>query len=176
MASSFTDGAAYERLMGRWSQRVASPFLDWMGAGPGLDWIDVGCGNGAVMEMVSATPPLGGWWGSTRPRSRSPMRRRGWSGPAALSALEPMHALWVAGRLTGVKSQRIDITVEFADFDDFWASSSIPIGPQVQLLAGLSPAQTDELKAFLRQMLPPAPDGAIRYPAFANVVKGHVAG
>ena len=26
----FGDGAAYERLMGRWSQRVGTQFLDWL--------------------------------------------------------------------------------------------------------------------------------------------------
>lgn len=28
----FTDGAAYERLMGRWSQSVGAKFLDWLDA------------------------------------------------------------------------------------------------------------------------------------------------
>jgi ubiquinone/menaquinone biosynthesis C-methylase UbiE len=48
----FEDGAAYERLMGRWSQRVGEPFLDWLALPPGLQWLDVGCGNGAFTEVV----------------------------------------------------------------------------------------------------------------------------
>ena len=48
----FSDGAAYERLMGRWSQKVATGFLDWLAVPPGLDWLDVGCGNGAFTEMI----------------------------------------------------------------------------------------------------------------------------
>jgi len=43
----FTDGAAYERRMGRWSRLVGEVFLDWLAAPPGLRWVDVGCGNGA---------------------------------------------------------------------------------------------------------------------------------
>ena len=43
----FDDGAAYERMMGNWSQRAGSIFLDWLAAPLGLKWIDVGCGNGA---------------------------------------------------------------------------------------------------------------------------------
>ena len=51
----FTDGAAYERLMGRWSQLVAVPFLAWLDAPSGLRWLDVGCGNGAFSEMLMTT-------------------------------------------------------------------------------------------------------------------------
>jgi ubiquinone/menaquinone biosynthesis C-methylase UbiE len=38
----FNDGAAYERLMGRWS------------TAKGLAWLDVGCGNGAFTEEIIA--------------------------------------------------------------------------------------------------------------------------
>lgn len=48
----FTDGAAYERHMGRWSQLVAAKFLDWLDVPSGLRWLDVGCGNGAFSEVL----------------------------------------------------------------------------------------------------------------------------
>lgn len=50
----FTDGAAYERLMGRWSKLVGVQFLEWLKPAPGLAWLDVGCGNGAFTEEVIA--------------------------------------------------------------------------------------------------------------------------
>ncbi|MGE5165079.1 MAG: class I SAM-dependent methyltransferase [Sphingobacteriales bacterium] len=50
----FTDGAAYEQLMGRWSRRVGNIFLDWVAAPQGLHWLDVGCGNGAFTETIIA--------------------------------------------------------------------------------------------------------------------------
>jgi ubiquinone/menaquinone biosynthesis C-methylase UbiE len=50
----FTDGKAYERLMGRWSQVAGAKFLDWLDAPKGLHWIDVGCGNGAFTEVLIA--------------------------------------------------------------------------------------------------------------------------
>lgn len=50
----FNDGAAYERMMGVWSQLAGHRFLDWLGASPGLRWIDVGCGNGAFTELLAA--------------------------------------------------------------------------------------------------------------------------
>jgi SAM-dependent methyltransferase len=53
-AGHFNDGAAYERLMGRWSQLVGQQFLDWIAPAKGLSWLDVGCGNGAFTEEIIA--------------------------------------------------------------------------------------------------------------------------
>lgn len=50
----FTDGTAYERLMGRWSRRVGADFLAWLAPPGGLHWLDVGCGNGAFTEELMA--------------------------------------------------------------------------------------------------------------------------
>jgi ubiquinone/menaquinone biosynthesis C-methylase UbiE len=50
----FTDGEAYERLMGRWSRLVGERFLDWLDVPKGLHWLDVGCGNGAFTEEIVA--------------------------------------------------------------------------------------------------------------------------
>jgi hypothetical protein len=43
----FTDGEAYERLMGRWTRLVGEVFLDGLDVPKDLRWLDVGCGNGA---------------------------------------------------------------------------------------------------------------------------------
>ncbi len=50
----FTDGKAYERLMGRWSRLAGEKFLDWLAAPKDLQWLDVGCGNGAFTEVLIA--------------------------------------------------------------------------------------------------------------------------
>jgi SAM-dependent methyltransferase len=50
----FTDGKAYERLMGRWSRLVGKQFLDWLDIPMGLRWLDAGCGNGAFTEELIA--------------------------------------------------------------------------------------------------------------------------
>jgi len=50
----FTDGDAYERMMGRWSRLVGVAFLDWLDAPQRLRWLDVGCGNGAFTEELVA--------------------------------------------------------------------------------------------------------------------------
>lgn len=52
--NQFSDGAAYERMMGRWSRKTGVRFLEWLGAGAGLAWLDAGCGNGAFTEEIAA--------------------------------------------------------------------------------------------------------------------------
>jgi ubiquinone/menaquinone biosynthesis C-methylase UbiE len=44
----FTDGKAYERLMGRWSRLAGAAFLDWLNVPQAMRWLDAGCGNGAT--------------------------------------------------------------------------------------------------------------------------------
>jgi SAM-dependent methyltransferase len=41
--------------MGRWSRPVAEAALAWLGLSPGLSWLDVGCGTGALSEVILAT-------------------------------------------------------------------------------------------------------------------------
>ncbi|HEY7445942.1 MAG TPA: class I SAM-dependent methyltransferase [Vicinamibacterales bacterium] len=48
----FEDGAAYERMMGKWSQLAGVAFLDWLAPPTGACWLDVGCGNGAFTELI----------------------------------------------------------------------------------------------------------------------------
>jgi ubiquinone/menaquinone biosynthesis C-methylase UbiE len=47
------DGDAYERQMGRWSRRLAQPFLDFVGTADGESVLDVGCGTGCLARAVT---------------------------------------------------------------------------------------------------------------------------
>jgi ubiquinone/menaquinone biosynthesis C-methylase UbiE len=54
-SSSFiaADGDGYEQLMGRWSRRLALPFLDFTGTADGDRVLDVGCGTGQLAFAVA---------------------------------------------------------------------------------------------------------------------------
>jgi ubiquinone/menaquinone biosynthesis C-methylase UbiE len=57
MISSFNvhDAAGYERLMGRWSQKLAPLFIDFAGLSAGEKILDVGCGTGSLTFALAKT-------------------------------------------------------------------------------------------------------------------------
>ncbi|MGA6940242.1 MAG: class I SAM-dependent methyltransferase [Pseudolabrys sp.] len=256
----FTDGKAYERLMGRWSRLVGDVFLNWLAVPRGLRWLDVGCGNGAFTEevvarcapaAVLAVDPsedqiayaqtrrsmkaaefhvgdaqklpfendsfdvavaalvisflrdapeaisemarvvrAGGWvatymWdipgggaptdpiyvalesmGMTSVRPANPV----------VSGREVMQDLWEKAGLESIDTQVIRIPIVYRDFDDFWESNTVLIGPQGKIISGMSTSEREKLRADLRNRLPTASDGRIVYESFANAVKGRVRG
>ena len=50
----FNDGAAYEKMMGVWTQLIGTQFIDWMAPKPQRRWVDIGCGNAAFTEQIIA--------------------------------------------------------------------------------------------------------------------------
>lgn len=46
---------AYENYMGRWSQKVAPLFLQWLDAPTDSSWVDIGCGTGGLTELIART-------------------------------------------------------------------------------------------------------------------------
>ena len=63
-SGTFTgDAETYEQLMGRWSRRLAGPFIDFMGVQDGDAVLDVGCGTGsltlALAERVKVAAATG---------------------------------------------------------------------------------------------------------------------
>lgn len=257
-ANLFTDGKAYERLMGRWSQIAGAKFLDWLDPPKDRYWVDVGCGNGAFTELliartapaaVTGIDPSDGQidYARTRPGTKLAQFRVGdaqalpfadnsfdaasmalvitflsdpgkaaremarvvkpggivatymWDIPGGGFPIRPLaeamkslgleeparpnveasrrqnlQAFWQQAGLQSIETTVLRIRVAYADFDDFWASSSVPIGPSGKALAALSPEKIEQIKARLRELLPIASDGSIAYEAFANAVKGRV--
>lgn len=51
-ADRWANAGEYERFMGRWSRLVAREFLSWISVPWRQRWLDVGCGTGALSEIV----------------------------------------------------------------------------------------------------------------------------
>ena len=49
---SWNDGDPYEYFMGRWSRLAARMFFEWLHAPSNLSWLDLGCGTGALSEVI----------------------------------------------------------------------------------------------------------------------------
>lgn len=52
VSDTWERGDPYERYVGRWSRRVARPFLTWLDVPAGRSWLDVGCGTGALSATI----------------------------------------------------------------------------------------------------------------------------
>jgi SAM-dependent methyltransferase len=51
----WASGDAYEPYVGRWSRLVGGQFIGWLGVPPKREWLDVGCGTGALCEVILAS-------------------------------------------------------------------------------------------------------------------------
>lgn len=92
----------------------------------------------------------------------------------AASGLEAMRALCDGAGLVSVDACVISIQTHYADFDDFWESNTVPIGPVGVTLAAMSTDTRETLKACVRKNLPTDATGRISVEARANAVKGIV--
>ena len=84
-----------------------------------------------------------------------------------------MRALWEDAGLELIESRVIRIPVVYSDFDDFWDSNSLPVGPG-KAIHEMSATAREQLRARAREQLLVGSDGRIAYESFANAVKGRV--
>jgi ubiquinone/menaquinone biosynthesis C-methylase UbiE len=52
MTDKWNNAELYESYVGRWSRKVAVSFMKWLDLPFNFKWIDVGCGTGALSEVV----------------------------------------------------------------------------------------------------------------------------
>lgn len=50
----WSNSDAYEAIMGRWSRPAGEAVVAWLNLPTGLRWLDVGCGTGALTEVILA--------------------------------------------------------------------------------------------------------------------------
>jgi len=87
------------------------------------------------------------------------------------SRIDALRELWTGAGLQAIETREITALRTFADFDDFWTTTSMSpsIGP---MIAGMTPREGERLKARVRERLPPDAAGRITYSGRANAIKG----
>ena len=90
------------------------------------------------------------------------------------SRSDVLQDLWERAGLESIEARPISITVAFSNFDDFWESNSVPIGPLGKAIEAMSPAAKEALRVRLSEQLPIAADGRIAFESHANAIKGRV--
>ena len=92
------------------------------------------------------------------------------------SRLDAIELLFTQVGLQDIASRAIDVTVSFAEFDDFWRSQMPSYSPTTKQIAALPAADRARLIEAVRAELPASPDGSFAYSARANAVKARVPG
>jgi ubiquinone/menaquinone biosynthesis C-methylase UbiE len=256
--SFFTDGEAYERMMGRWSRAAGDVFLDWLKLPPGLRWADIGCGTGAFTQLllercapreVRAVDPSADQiaFARTTPAAKTvdfqvgdaqalPFGDREFDAAAmalvitfipdpakALAEIkrvvkpggmiatyvwdftnggspqqplreaieatgvtvvhmqghenskrEALDSIFAAASLDGAATRMIEIDVSYADFESYWESQTALANTTVQYSRKMTAAETERVRAHLRERLPTDRTGRITYKARASAAKGRV--
>ena len=90
---------------------------------------------------------------------------------ANVSRMEVLRDLWTSVGLQAVDTREITVQRTFADFDDFWRSSTMT-GSLAPTLAAMPVGDVERVKSRLRARLPADAAGRITYSARANAVKG----
>jgi len=90
----------------------------------------------------------------------------------ASSSPEELSATFVRSGIGDVEAGPIEITTNFADFDDYWKPFLGGQGPAPTYVSNLTASQRDELRDVLLRRLPIKQDGSIQLSARAWAVKG----
>jgi ubiquinone/menaquinone biosynthesis C-methylase UbiE len=87
------------------------------------------------------------------------------------SGLDALTSLFARSKLTEISSRTIDVTMSFADFNEFWVSQTPSYTSSGKMIAALSETDREKVIDWVRARLPGGPDGRITYSARANAIK-----
>jgi ubiquinone/menaquinone biosynthesis C-methylase UbiE len=141
----------------------------------------------ALAEMRRVTAPDGvvaGYvWEFTSEMSPSgPLRRAmhacGAQVPAipgaGHSSLVALESLFRRAGMQSVRTTAVEVTLAYADFEDFWQAQTPGYMPTTKVIDAMSEGERQRLKRAVLETLPIGPNGKVEYAARANMVRGGV--
>jgi SAM-dependent methyltransferase len=107
-----SDGAAYERWLGRWSSRLAEAFLDFINFPDDGELLDVGCGTGSLaMAMAERWPGRQVTGADLSPKYITYAQSRRTGGQPAFEIGDACALQYQDGRFAGVAAQLLFLFV-----------------------------------------------------------------
>lgn len=141
----------------------------------------------AVAEMLRVTAPGGvvaGYvWDFARELSpsgplRHAMRAFGAEAPAVPgtvhSSPEALQSLFVRAGMDSIQSMTVEVTLAYADFEDFWEAQTPSYNPATRIIQAMTDGERRRLKRAVREALSAGPNGKIEYAARANAIRATV--
>jgi hypothetical protein len=88
------------------------------------------------------------------------------------SSLQALQSLFDQAGMHSIQSTTIDVTLAYADFDEFWEAQTPGYSPTTKIIDSMKEAERRRLKRTVREALSIGPYGKIEYAARANVIRG----
>ena len=142
----------------------------------------------ALQEMRRVTVPCGMiaayvWDFGNELSPSGPLRRAmrafGAEVPAipgtAHSSLDALRSLFARTGLQSIGSRTVEVTLAYANFDDFWQAQTPGYQPTTRIINAMTEAERRRLKRTVQEALPIVPNGKIEYSARANAIRAMVA-
>jgi ubiquinone/menaquinone biosynthesis C-methylase UbiE len=90
------------------------------------------------------------------------------------SNLAALCSLFTRAGFEEIATRTIEVTVSFANFDDFWLAQTPSYSPMTKMIAAMTTSERARLTEAVRTHVPIRRDGRIEYPARANAIKARV--
>lgn len=119
-------------------------------------------------DYATGMPMLRTFWDAALEDDESaPDEARGMS----LCTEDELVELWERNGLSKVSTGRIEVSVDYVDFDDYWIPFMLGVGPAGAYCASLEPARLQQVRSACFRRLG-SPKGPFTLDAHANAVRG----
>jgi ubiquinone/menaquinone biosynthesis C-methylase UbiE len=86
------------------------------------------------------------------------------------SSAEALQSLFLQAGLRAIESRTIDVSLAYADFEDFWSAQTTKYSPTTAIIEAMTEGERRRLKRTVRERLVEGPNGRIEYSSRANAI------